>query len=290
LSDYCKSCGARLTPNAAFCGACGAPNELWGSAANLSETDERESPLSPTAFLKASLREGFALIKQLIKNPKELIPMLILSIIWLVLSILPALGVNPWPVRLLSFLTFAQGGMYGGVWGAFGGLIGKVVFAYFASVLILPLFCGKNPLKGLGRGWKEFFSGLAISGINAVVPLVLGVGAALIAFNFLTGNAGAVNSMAGIAGFLLAVRSLTRRGGFLWGLTLSIANSLSKGRIPAPVTVSRAIAGCAAGSAMGTALSFLRIPWLPYALGALLLVTGFALALAVKSGKGAVSA
>ncbi len=292
MSKFCKGCDVQLAPDAVFCGSCGARIQTTRQpdVANCVNMVHGRGMSDPLPFLQASIHAGMDSVRQLLRNPKQLIPMLILSAFWLILSILPTLGINPWPVRFLSFLTFAQGGMYSGMLGAVGGVIGKAIFAYFVSALILPLFSGKNPFKGMSRGIKSFITGIAVKSANEAGQLVIGIGLALIVFNFLTGNASTVNSMAGVVGLVLAVRSLWSRAGFFWGLLLSAANKLSKGRVPTQMTVSRLLSGYAAGSAAGVALSALRVPYLPYALGVLLLIAGLVLGIAVKPGKEAVSA
>jgi len=285
MRKTCKSCGHQIAPGAEFCTFCGArvtPDERDPAAGHAQDPDPSAGPI---AFLKASIRAEAASLKQFLKNPKQWIPVLVLSLLWLILAILPALGVDFWFLRVLSFLTFAQGGMYGGVWGAVGGVIGKAVFAYFVSALLLPLFSGKSPFKNMGKSYKAFFSGLAVQSLSAAAPLICGIGIALIVFNFLTGNASMINSMAGIVGLVLAVRSLLSKGGFFWGLLLSVASRISKGRIPAPLTVSRAVTGYAAGSAAGVALSAIPVPFLPYLIGALLLIVGIVVGIVAKSGK-----
>jgi hypothetical protein len=291
MSTYCSNCGAQLKPGAELCGSCGAKTQTAGQpdTANPVESDKTRDIPGPLGFLRASVSAGMNSVRQLLKNPKKLIPMLILSAFWLVLSILPVLGINPLPVQVLSFLTFAQGGMYGGILGAVGGVIGKAIFAYFVSAFILPIFSGKNPFKGAGKGFKSFVKGFALKSANESAQLIIGVGMALIIFNFLTGNASTVNSIAGIVGFLLALRALWSRAGFFWGILLSAANKLSKGRLPTQTVVSRVLSGYAAGSAAGVALSSLRLAFLPYALGALLIIAGLVLGIALKPGKAAVS-
>lgn len=292
MSTYCSNCGAQVTPGAERCGSCGAQTQMSGQpdAANRADVAQVRDMPGPLRFLKESILVGIKSVLQLLRNPKQMIPMLVLGVFWLILSLLSALGINPRPVRILSFLTFAQGGMYGGVLGAAGGVIGKAVFAYFVSALILPLFSGKNPFKAVGRGLKSFLSGLAVKSASSAGQLVIGAGLSLIVFNFLTGNAGTVNSMAGVVGLVLAVRSLGSRAGFFWGILLSSANKLSKGRVATHLTVSCVLSGYAAGSAAGVALSALRAPYLPYALGALLIIAGLVLGIAAKPGKEAVSA
>ncbi|MDP3058341.1 MAG: hypothetical protein Q8N36_02665, partial [bacterium] len=161
-------------------------------------TPEAGNMPGPLRFLKESVRTGIDSVRQLVKNPRQWIPMLILSAFWLILSLLSAFGINSQAVRVLSFFTFAQGGMYNGMLGAIGGVIGKAVFAYFVSVLILPIFSRKNPIKGVGRGLKSFITGIVVKSANEAGKLVVGIGLALVMFNFFTGNASTVNSMAGV--------------------------------------------------------------------------------------------
>lgn len=296
MKQFCKNCGRPLNSGVRFCPSCGAGTGAYPSAAAVQQTAAAATqpaaadPLSvagsipgPLEFIKLNIGPALDSLKNYLKDPKQLLPMLVLAVIWLVLSLLPALDINPWPVRLLSFLTFAQAGMYGGVWGALGGIIGKAVFAYFISVLILPLFMGKNPFAKMS--FKGFLSGLALQGLGAAAELMLGLGLALIIFNFFTGNADTVNSMAGIVGFVLALKAFWSKGGFFRGLVFSLANKLTRGRIPSQITVSRVIAGYAAGSALGIALSFIPLPYLAYILGALLFIAGLVISATTKPGK-----
>lgn len=269
--DFCTQCGSQIDENAVFCTNCGTKSKL--------------PDLSPLGFIKSSLRSSSAAVKSMLKNPKQMIPMLAMSAVWLILSLLPAFGINPVPVQILSFLSFAQGGMYGGPLGAVGGIVGKALFAYFITALILPLFSGKKPFKGTGTGFKRFFTGLAVQSIHSLALLLTGFGFALILFNFLTGNASLVNSMAGVTGFLIALKGLGSKSGFIWGLLLSITNKFSNGKVSSPVTVSRIITGFAAGNAASIALSALSIPYLLYAVGILLIIAGVIAAVIVKPDK-----
>jgi hypothetical protein len=290
MSEFCKDCGAQLAPDALFCGSCGMQiqKEEPLDESNYINKDHVQNVSSPLRFFVSSIRAGFDSLRQFLRNPKQLVPMLVLSVLWLILSMLSALDINPQPVRVLSYLTFAQGGMYNGMLGAVGGVIGKAVFAYFVSVLILPIFSGKNPFKGLGGGIKSFFRGLAVNSANALGQLFIGIGLAMIAFNFFTGNASTINNMVGIVGFVLAIRSLWRRAGFFWGFLLSMSNKLSKGRAPTQMAVNRIVSGYAVGSAAGVGLSTFQMPYLPYAIGIVLLIVGIVLGIAGKTRKEAI--
>ena len=290
MDQYCGNCGSPVARGAEFCAACGAGIQMkmspdaavYTGAPQETPVDSSPAPPGTPDRSGRAFTESF---KAFLKDPKKLLPTLALAAIWLFISLLSAKGINPWPVKMLSFLTFAQGGMYGGVLGALGGVIGKAVFAYGVSVLILPLFSGKNPFREMGGGFKGFIAALTVQGANAAGLLLLGAGLALILFNFFTGNASAVNSMAGVLGFVLALKVLFNRGGLIWGLLLGAANRLTGGRTPSQATVSRVVSGFAAGSALGVILTFPPLPYLPYLSGAVLLVAGLVIVLTAKQGR-----
>ncbi|NLB20655.1 MAG: hypothetical protein GX829_07500 [Clostridium sp.] len=60
----------------------------------------------------------------------------------------------------------------------------------------------------MGRNIKQSFTGLAIKNLNQAGFLILGIGLALIIFDFLTGNGSFVNSMVGIGSILGITLSL----------------------------------------------------------------------------------
>ncbi len=287
MAQFCISCGAPVNPGSKFCPSCGGEIKkeiMPGGETTVYTSAESAAP----GYAGAGSNIGLFLsdsLKRFFKDPKQLVPMLVLALFWLVLSLLPPLGINPWPVRFLSFLTFAQGGMYGGVIGALGGIIGKAIFAYFFSALIIPLFSGRNPFKAYGTGLKGLAAGMALQGASAAAELMLGLGPALVLFNFFTGNASPVNGMAGIAGVLLALKALSNRGDLFRNLVLMAANKLSRGKTPTALTVNRMIAGYGAGSALGIALTAVPLPYLAYILGAILFVAGLVISITAKPGK-----
>lgn len=282
MSQACNNCNTAIKPGEQFCTSCGAEAQTGAAPDWKNATPGLAAGAVPEIFETGT--PGFSVFfRQYLKNPRQLMPILVLALLWLILSLLPALGINPLPVKILSFLTFAQGGMYVGIWGAVGGIVGKAVFAYFVSALIMPLFSDKNPFKGMRL--KSLASGLALQGASAAAELVIGAGLALVVFNFFTGNAGPVNSMIGITGLLLALKALLSKGDFLRGLLLSAANKLSRGKTPSPVSVNRVLAGYGAGSALGVLLTALPLPYLPYILGAIFFIAGLIVSKAFRPGK-----
>ena len=315
MAKFCTSCGAALNEGAKFCAKCGAKVFQSHESAQISmetapeaakfeqeipktmNSTKKDPPLNRAAddaaqhspqgvgkFITAYIRQSLAPLK----NPKEMLPTVLLGLAWLVLGLLGSFGINPLPVRILSFLTFAQGGMFGGVFGAVGGILGKVMVAAFLNAAIVPLFQKKAPFSGIGGGIKDFFGGLAVKSIAAVAPLLGGVGASLLLYAFMNSSQSLQNSMVGIIAFVMLLQNIGRQGGFLWGLAFSVANSLSKGRTPSHITVSRCISGMTLGFALGVALSALGWRWCVW-LGLLLFISALIFA-NVSKGKKEVAA
>lgn len=304
MGKFCTSCGAAMNEGAKFCTGCGArvnqseetkpeiiKTEQAGQKAAPEETRKatppaaeksapRQSQMGIGKFIADYIRQSLAVLK----NPKQLLPTIVLGLVWLALALLGSFGINPLPVRILSFLTFAQGGMFGGVFGAVGGILGKVVVAAFLNAAIVPLFQKKAPFSGLGGNIKGFFSGLAVKGITAVAPLLGGVGAALLLYAFMNSNQSLQNSMVGIIAFVMLLQNLGRQGGFLWGLAFSAANSLSKGRTPSYIGVTRCISGMTLGFALGVALSAMGLRWCAW-LGTVLLIAALIFVIVSKGKK-----
>ena len=196
-----------------------------------------------------------------LKNPKQMIPTVILGLFWLVLALLGSFGINPLPVRILSFLTFAQGGMFGGVFGAVGGILGKIVVAAFLNAVIIPLFQKKAPFSGIGGGIKGFFKSLAVKSISSITPLLGGLGISLLLYAFMNSSQSLQNSIVGIIAFVMLLQNMGRQGGFLWGLVFSAAGSISKGKTPSYIEVSRFLSGMTLGFALAVSLSAMKLPW-----------------------------
>ena len=196
-----------------------------------------------------------------LKNPKQLIPTIVLGVFWLVLALLGSYGINPLPVRILSFLTFAQGGMFGDVLGALGGILGKLVVVAFLNTAIIPLFQKKAPFSGVVGGIKAFFEAFAVKSISAVAPLLGGLGFSLLLYAFMNSTQSLQNSVVGIIGFVMLLQSIGRKGGFLWGLVFSAAGSITKGKAPSYIGVTRSLSGMTLGFALGVSLSAIGLSW-----------------------------
>lgn len=191
------------------------------------------------------------------KNPLKLLPTLVIGIVWIVIGVLSAVWKPfPWPLKIVSFLSYAEGGLFGGVLGAIGGILGKVVMAVAINSAILPLFEKKLPFIGVANGISGFFSNLGTKVAHGIGPLLSGVGAALLLYGIMNISENWVNSMVGIVAIVMLLQNIGKQGGFLFGLLFSLANSMTKGRVPRYITITRFITGMTLGFTLGVGLSF----------------------------------
>lgn len=226
----------------------------------------------PIKYLLGSVGRITKGISGVFRDKKRIIPVLVISLLWLVLLLLPVLGVKASVINWLSFFTFARGGTGGGLLGMAGGLIGKGLFAYFVTAMILPLFSGGKPFAALSSGFKTLLGSFAVREKSDLSWLLLGAGVALIGYNFLTGNASLQNGMAGIAAFFMSINALAQKGGFLRGFIMSIFYKVGKGQIPGTSDITRIMAGWAAGFALGIPLSMTGISTIGYLSGIVLVL------------------
>jgi hypothetical protein len=88
----------------------------------------------------------------------------------------------------------------------------------------------------------------------------------------------------GIIAFVMLLQNMGRQGGFLWGLVFSAAGSISKGKTPSYIEVSRFLSGMTLGFALAVALSAMKLPWSTW-LGAGFLILALIFIIAAKSKK-----
>ena len=222
------------------------------------------------AFLKQYLKQSL----QVFKHPKQMLPTIILTVVWIVLGILQLKVKNNLPMKLLNFITYAQGGLYGGIFGAIGGILGKVVVAAFVNALIVPLFMGKKPFAAMEGGWKELLQNIGFQSKSALAPLLKGFGAAMLIYILFNTTARFENSMAGIMAAVSLALAMGKKSGFMWELAISYANSVSKGRKLNYQSILRALTGMTLGFALAVALTVVA-PSLVSLLGIVALIVGW---------------
>ncbi|MDK2890703.1 MAG: hypothetical protein PWR21_1335 [Methanoculleus sp.] len=225
--------------------------------------------------------DGF---KSGLQNKKLLMAAGTMALVWLVLTILPAVGFNPAPVQSLSFLTFARGGLSGGIPGFIGGLIGKGLIAYFVTLLIVGGISGESIMSSV-RSLAAQFSGGKWD-LASISPLLVGGGAALFVYNFLAGTSTIMNCMVGVVAFLIAARALANRAGCVRQVFAAVF--AKNGRADSGL-VTKVMAGWAGGFALGVVLSVFG-GYTCYIAGFVLLAVGAVLMVTVQKQAGGVPA
>jgi len=232
--------------------------------------------MGPIRFTAASFKNAISGLGALIKKPKMLMITIFISVLQTVLSYLKILMPSSVAVAYASFFTFAQGGMYAGLIGAVGGIIGKGIYAWFINTLIFSALTGKKKKANVEKEPKikgEFVLSLA------------GTGIALIAYNFLTGNAALENSVIGVTAVAACVRALKRKNGFLIGFICSF----TRGRMTRN-RAGKVIKGMIAGFLIGVLSSLKFSGILCYIVGAVMLMLALAFMIGRKRAAAAVTA
>ncbi len=270
----CRNCGHPLRDGAAFCPKCGEKVQAAAPAPPGPESTVR-AQVSPG--VGAYLKDYFGRSIKIVLHPgmliKALIPTLILSAVWMVLSYLTAQGNTSAPVRILSQITYANGGMYGGKLGAVGGIIGKAALAAAVTGLFFP---GPGGRMGLIKGVPRFLGGILCKGKAAFGAFLLGGGLALLFYLLANVTENAANAAIGVYLALFAIRSLGRKSGFLFGLVMAalVGKKMQDERTARQVT--NFMSGNGIGFSLGTVFSVLGMHYCLPA-GLVLFIAGLAL-------------
>ena len=240
----------------------------------------QEERLGVGAYLKKCMHQGL----EVFKHPMMLLPTLVLGAIWLVIGYLSSTTELPGWAKVVSFLSFAEGGLFGGALGAAGGIVGKVVVAVFINSAILPLFQKKLPFVGVAGGIKGMFSNMGEQVVRGIAPFLGGMGAALLLYSFMNISHVQINAFVGVAAVVLLLQNIGNQGGFLFGLLFSVANSITKGRVPRFITITRMLTGMTVGFTVAVSLSMAGVKW-SILLGLPLLLLALLLALVLNRKK-----
>ena len=204
--------------------------------------------LSPAKVLGNSIIGFLKGIVSLFRDPKSAIVPIVFAVLWIVLAFLRDSDLLP--VRALSWLTFAEGGLdRSGIAGMIGGILGKGVVA----AALGSLFTGGIPnfFKGIGSVFQG--TGEKRSFVSLVTGAVLG---AALYFAF-TGPelASKATAMAGIAGAVLSLESISRKEGPLYSLAQSLTSKVQDGvRTAQSGKAQSLLSGLVLGFAIATAL------------------------------------
>lgn len=294
MKKYCENCGQILSGSEKFCANCGKPVNAENGKRNIATEIKKEPVKEITGgniqedrvkdkeggFIATLVNE----VKDLLKHPKKLLPTIILSIVWMLFSIMSAMGANIPILRFLYTLTYSNGGMFGGFFGAVGGIFGKAVFATVVNTIVLSLFAKKNPFANAMKSLKGIFGKAAFSGLSAISPFLIGAGSGLLMYWFFNITSSTVNCAVAVVGAVGAFSAIGKKNGIITSLVYTVTGKLTKGKFPSQVTVNRLITGFSAGFALGLPLTFVRFGWLLFLIGAIILAAGITFAVLGKKG------
>ena len=247
-----------------------------GEMSFLNQTFSQE--LNPMIVLEKKAIGMMTGFKTIFKNKRKLIIIAILAIVWILLILLPYLGFNPLPVKVLSFLTFAQGGASLNTFRAVGGLLGKGVYAIF----FVSLFDGQ--FKSIIRGIKPLMNTIKQTKKGQFAFFLVGIGVACILYNFLTGYAALIKSMIGIASLSLVLQAFNSKQGFVYAFIMaSTASRKNKQPIASHERTESLMSGLVIGFTLSILLSIIPIGYAPYIFGALIVIIGVILMITSKN-------
>lgn len=204
------------------------------------------------SILKSGFRGLVGGFKRTLGDKKRLTLVIVLSVIWLVVNILAVLEIFPLPIKLLSWLTAAQGSIL-------GGAIGKGLVAALLAQLISNKGMFKTFKNGLGQ-----LKGMLKGGKETIAPLLFGGGIALVACNVMI-SSNMQNSMVCIAAFLLSIKAQTQNG-FVRRLAAALLPKATS------TTITKLMGGWTIGFALFAVISILPGGRNGYLLGILMLI------------------
>ena len=245
----CAFCGAELKTTSKFCMKCGQPVQTPARQQPVQQQPARQQPvqrqevlsqsadpntqsafapiktgevilgkfgfgsqLSTGKLITARLKEFPKSLGQFFKEPKKLIPVLVMVALWLITYLLRAFGVNGIPTKILSFFTFAGSSSFFNPLALLGGLVGKGIFAAAVTSIISLLANKKTQAPQPKRSFGEMLKGaFGVSG-DTIFGWLCGIGAALIAYCFISGGNGLMSVMGGAAAAFTAARAAAGNG------------------------------------------------------------------------------
>ncbi|MCR5636321.1 MAG: zinc ribbon domain-containing protein [Clostridiales bacterium] len=225
--------------------------------------------LSPGALIISRFKEFPKRFVQFFKEPRKLIPVIIMGVMWLVTYFLRAFGNNSLPTRLLSFISFSGKPSVNPTL-LLGSMLGKGIFAG-AVVSLISMLIPKKSSGSAGNNnanaqnippanHKRSFANVlkACFGVNidSVWGYLLGIGTAFVFFLFISGGGGIEAMLGGVSAAFITCRA-TMNNGFIKQLISSVSNKLGKGDAQKEKTGTNAFCGIMRGMAVGFSASAL---------------------------------
>lgn len=93
-----------------------------------------------------------------------------------------------------------------------------------------------------------------------------------------------MNCAIAVVGAVGAFSALCKKNGLITSLVYTVAGKITKGKFPSKITVNRTVAGFSVGFAIGLPLTFIRLGWVLFLVGALILTVGALFAVIGNTG------
>ncbi len=231
----------------------------------------------PGKVVGSFFKTTFATFIENFKKPIKLVPIFILIVIWIVIGILEAAGNTSTLVRVISFLTFANGGMHGGFIGAIGGIIGKGIYAC-AFVALFGLFNRKE--KGEKGSGKLNFKSVFSFSLNKLFAFILGIGLSMFFFLFISGGATKISFMGGFAAWFVSILTCINCG----FVVQFISSIFSKGKADVSSYALGIMQGLSIGLLLASLLGLININLILIITGGVLVVAGIVLMILQATG------
>ena len=203
----------------------------------------------------------------------NLLPTVLLTVFWMILGWIRTAGIQwaiLWP---LNFLTGALNGISGS---AVGGTIGKTILLISFNSMFRGIIAKRGDWKTRGKAIMGELKEESLSALLKKIPQYsnlktmfkggtpellgysgLGLGIALLAYPFITGDGRLVNSMVCVALFLNIGKQLVKQRGFLISLMNLLLEKKSWKTIDKDV-VNRIIAGFTVGMAVAVPIAAVK--------------------------------
>lgn len=219
-------------------------------------------------------------IKNVFKDKRKRSLTIIISIIWLVLMIIRSLNINFFLIDIISYFTLSNSGLSGGIIPFIGGLIGKSVYVYFLSSLILQ---SKGDFRIVDH-IKQFLKTFNLKDKSFFIFSSVGIGLSLIMYNFMTGNGSIDNSFIGIVSILLLLKTLYSKTGMMRETLHLLLNKVKIMKGAESNNLNSVVAGCIVGFMLGIAISPIGKN-LSYIVGFSILIINIVVSIIIKNIK-----
>ena len=206
---------------------------------------------------------GVSIIKSFLnayKNPRTIIVVAVIPLIWILVDLMERNGVGGVFAKIMSILTYAEGGRKGSLGQLFGGTMGKI----FAMAGISSIVNGGliQSARGIGSLFKKGRANIGSILIGA------GLGAACCIF-FISGK-GVYGVMVGFLGIIVSFKSMVNENGLLSILISKITGKIRSSKLYPANTDNPIYRGIFTGLSIGFTIGatlvtiFIKVHWTSY--------------------------